>query len=129
MLKDKMSPSFYQTLPWRIASRKYDTGFYVIHGKDTPDRELQILKLHDSPHPIKEHLDRIENNAEAIVTAVNSTYGADINPEAIGDLLEAVEVALWATLNGEFEAQMQGKPRLTERCEMFRNAIQKAKLK
>lgn len=38
-------------------------------------------------------------------------------------LREAVEVALWSTINGEAEAQRQGKPRLSERCGIFRKAL------
>lgn len=123
MLKYKMSSAFYQTLPWRIASRKYDTGFYVIHGKDTPDRELQILKLHDGPHPIKEHLDRIENNAEAIVTAVNSTYGSGIDPSAINYLITALESFVeWAEKNAMWDKCGQS-------YYQAKQALKKAKLK
>lgn len=42
------------------------------------------------------------------------------------DLLEALQVMLWAEENGEYESQKQGKPRLTERLEIARKAIAKA---
>lgn len=45
---------------------------------------------------------------------------------AAPELLEALKVALWHEENGEAEAQKQGRPRLTERLEIYRAAIHKA---
>lgn len=93
-MSNKMTDEFYTTLPWRIASRKHSEGFYVIHGKRSDHDELQIVKIHSGPHPDKNHLDRQEDNATAIVSAVNNTYGKSINPEAVGDLLEVAKLYL-----------------------------------
>ena len=90
MSENKMTPDFFKTLPWRIASQKWLDCFYFITGKDD-NRELKIVEMKDGHHPIKEHRDRIRNNAEAIVSAVNNTYGCGINPEAVGALWSVVD--------------------------------------
>lgn len=110
---------FFKTLPWRIASQNYLSCFYHIVGKDG-DRELKILSLNDGPHPIKEHRHRIRDNASAIVSAVNNTYGAGINPEAITDLLKAAQ---------DFVSKVEeGKAKSKESYSKFKAAIEKAKL-
>lgn len=53
--------------------------------------------------------------AQLIVTAVNN----------YSQLVEALKIALWAEENGEYEAQKQGKPRLMERLELYRNLLSK----
>ena len=91
MSKDKMTPEFYTTLPWRIAAQDWRTSFYVIHGKRSDNDELQILKMDFGPHPDERHLDRMRDNVNAIVTAVNNTWGQNINPEAVPDMYEALK--------------------------------------
>lgn len=112
----KMTDDFFKTLPWRIAAKRHKTGFYLILGRDEGDRELQILTLNDGPHPIKEHLDRIECNAEAIVSAVNQTYGNGINPESVPKLLDALKVMVeyfeWLIKDPDFHAYKTAKDAL-----------------
>jgi hypothetical protein len=45
------------------------------------------------------------------------------------ELVDAIKMALWAEGNGEAEAQRQGKPRLSERCDIFRKLIEQAEQK
>lgn len=64
------------------------------------------------------------SNAEAIVKAVNNTYGKGINPEFVGDLLTALENILL-----DAEPTQSGQmliPKIT--IKLIKDVIKKAKL-
>jgi len=42
------------------------------------------------------------------------------------ELIKAIEMEIWAAINGESEAQKQGKPRLSERIEILNSLLEKA---
>lgn len=60
-------------------------------------------------------------------TKIGNQSGEYVDKALAEELLEALEIALWSELNGESEAQKQGKPRLTERIEIYKGLILKAK--
>ncbi len=68
-----------------------------------------------------------EANANAIAIAVNNTYVKGINPEAVGDLVKAVEMLLLNKQLGEYESQKQGKPRHIEVLDFAEQVLAKAK--
>lgn len=100
MEQNKMTPT-----PW---SYEYDdNGFYVIKAAGMPSPYIAATGNES---------DWDGGNSEAIVKAVNSTYGAGINPEAVSDLRDALQsILLGVTLH----------PQLRETAEA---AIEKAKL-
>jgi hypothetical protein len=58
--------------PWRVGSSNFGSAFYVIFAKDDSsdsDREVQIVEMNYGPHPIKDHLKRIQANATLIASA------------------------------------------------------------
>lgn len=73
MEQNKMSP-----LPWEIV------------GNNVESKDMSLIYIGESDLPPDED----KANAHAIVTAVNNTYGAGINPEAVPDLLKVL-TALW----------------------------------
>jgi hypothetical protein len=63
-------------------------------------------------------------NASAIVSAVNFTYGAGINPEAVADLLKACKEGLeWLNYAGQTGGQVN-----YDAMQLLRSAIEKSKL-
>lgn len=74
-------------------------------------------------------------NAQAIVSAVNNTFGAGINPEAVQDLMNAIQYALeikdlwsadqYGTISADHEGEMQALAKMEEK---LKAAIEKAKL-
>jgi hypothetical protein len=63
-------------------------------------------------------------NTEAIVSAVNGTYGCGINPEAVKDMLFALEIAL-----SHFDNKPgHHSPLSVSQAETIRAAINKAKI-
>src|ERR1700743_465811 len=74
--------------PWVQTKHINENWIYAINGSedggdiicDQPKEELSGAKW--------------EANSEAIASAVNNTWGADINPEAVPDLLESLKETL-----------------------------------
>lgn len=80
MEQNKMTPT-----PWKI--RKHKSWSTNVVGKD---------ELNDICEMSGTHSKSIQNaNASAIVSAINNTYGAGINPEAVPELIKAA-IALLA---------------------------------
>src|ERR1700690_482164 len=74
-MESKMTPT-----PW---SYQYDdNGFYVIEAKGMPSPYITATG---------NEADVDGFNAEAIVTAINSTYGKGIDPSSVPELLNALK--------------------------------------
>lgn len=112
-MKDKITPT-----PWRYEWD--DNGFFVIDGDGRPSPYIAATGTGCDPGSI------CEANAQAIVTAVNCTYGANIDPTAVKDLYDCLEEAIAQIkyLSTKFTPTGSGNA-VTSRCEA---AIQKAKL-
>lgn len=126
MEQNKMTHEFFKTLPWRIASQKWLNCFYHINGKDE-NRELKILSLNDGPHPSKAHRDRIRDNANAIVSAINGTYGVRVNPEAVADLRHALN-SLILSVKAHPDYTGEENEEWTDLVEIAEDAMKKAAL-
>lgn len=83
MSKDKMTPT-----PWKVDPREY----YNLNMCPVPYREIGSINAPWWVAHVKEGEGTGRPDAEAIVSAVNNTYGAGINPEAVKDLLDATEM-------------------------------------
>lgn len=86
-MKSKEVLSAMTPLPWRI--KKFSAFNTNIIGNGEWGRENDICEMSGA------HSKSAQNtNAAAIVSAINGTYGAGVDPAAVKDLLEACEVAL-----------------------------------
>jgi len=74
--------------PWMVMENKKDNEF-AIKEKDL-FRDGQWM-LSDRICTMGHYTTQNENNAQAIVTAVNCTYGKGIDPEKIGEVLRCLE--------------------------------------
>ena len=63
---------------------------------------------------------------EAKKQAYLDSGGIILNPDALSELYEALKVALWNEEHDEYQAQHQGKPRLIERIDIYKQALSKA---
>ena len=94
---------------WRIASKKFESQFYVIHGFDSENssREHQVCCINYGAHPIKEQLNKTQANAKLIASApdllelcllvYNSFGGGNVitfSKKDIEDFKQAIEKAL-----------------------------------
>lgn len=68
--------------PWRA----FSSGSHWLITDDSGDND--ICQMSPTHQKIVQ-----KANAEAIITAVNNTYGAGINPEAVPDMLKALKEA------------------------------------
>lgn len=97
-MQKKMTPA-----PWKFEELPGGHNWSIVE----PETGIHLANVGDA-HFSKDHGflagTQILANAEAIVSAVNNTYGREINPEAVPDLLAAlsalVEVAAgrWRSL-------------------------------
>jgi len=78
-MKDKMTPT-----PWEID--EVEDELHIVRVGGFPE---SVCALYSEPMD-----DETKANAFAIVSAVNATYGAGINPEAVPDLLESLKETL-----------------------------------
>lgn len=81
MSTDKMTPT---PGPWKVVPARYPENACtsIYSGR----KEISIVSNSQAvPAPESDY------NAEAIVSAINNTYGAGINPEAVPDLLQAIK--------------------------------------
>lgn len=69
-------------------------------------------------------MEEVKANSEAIVMAVNSTYGAGINPESVKDIRDTLNAILNIQLNGGDLSDLRHYDLLQE----AKAAIEKAKL-
>lgn len=74
MSQNKMSPA-----PWKIAATPSQTG-----GSLSDANGNKFLRVYS-------YSNTKEEDASAIVSAVNNTYGSGVNPEAVPDLLKALK--------------------------------------
>lgn len=107
MEQNKMTPT-----PWNFTWD--DNGFHFVWADERMPRPYICATGRSDPDDIN------ESNAKAIVSAINNTYGAGINPEAITDLLKAAQ---------DFVSKVEeGKAKSKESYSKFKAAIEKAKL-
>lgn len=77
-----MSENIMTPAPWKVSPALSDK------------QQIAILNTGKDQHLIAEVIRGNGNsNAAAIVSAINNTYGAGINPEGVKDLLEALKEA------------------------------------
>lgn len=106
-MNNNMTPT-----PWE---KEYDdNGFYVIKADKMP-RPYIVATGNES--------DADGFNADAIVSAVNATYGNGINPEAVKDLYEALVLALQ-----HFDDGHHISPKSAKQRDAIKAAIDKSKL-
>lgn len=110
MEQNKMTPT-----PWNISSDKENSELWIEHEKVS----YVIASLFCEPLD-----DQTRADAHAIVTAVNSTYGAEINPEAVKDIRDTLKAILNIQLNGGDLSDLQHYDLLQE----AKAAIEKSKL-
>lgn len=110
-MKDKMTPT-----PWLVTAN--ENWIYSGAGKDLVPNGGDIICLEPD---MEDSRLRFPANAQAIVSAVNGTYGLGINPEAVPELLRTLknlcEYFEWAIGDPNFPAYREAK-----------EAINKAKL-
>lgn len=99
-MKDKISP-----VPWindAIGVRSSDRGWYILTDEDTSIADR-----------------------EAIISAINATYGNGINPEAVTDMYKAI----LDIISYEERCRATGNPALSDHWyRPIKAAIEKAKL-
>lgn len=88
MEQNKMTPT-----PW-VAGGTYPYKGNEGYILDTSKPEVLVCKTFGSIDENSPPLGEQAANSKAIVTAVNFTYGASINPEAVPDLLASLNVLI-----------------------------------
>jgi|SRR5580693_9375810 hypothetical protein len=86
MSKDKMTPT-----PWKVEITESKFPVYSVTADIEEGANNTICNLFTATMGEKESQ---EFNASAIVSAVNNTYGAAIDPNQVPDLLRAAEMLL-----------------------------------
>lgn len=107
MSKDKMTPT-----PWKV--KKFKNWATNVVGKEEGDDICELSNTNSK---------KVQNtNAAAIVSAVNNTYGAAINPEAIPELMRVLKWIIEETGPNEDSAPS------IEAITAAKAALEKAKL-
>lgn len=126
MSTDKMTPT-----PWSIWE---DNAAFIISNTSS-DRNPFIAQATDIASSVR----RWPENAKAIVSAINNTYGAGINPEAVPELIKSAMALLahdkkeglfddYENHGDGFSLDLQISAELRTILDSFKAAIEKAKL-
>lgn len=104
--------------PWAVDDETAKDELYIV-SNGIPDTFFAIASLLCDPMD-----DETRANAKGIVTAVNATHGAGINPESVKDIRDTLQAILNIQLNGGDLSDLQHYDLLQE----AKAAIEKSKL-